>query len=98
MAFPTIQDLLEAGVHFGHQTSRWNPKMKKFIFAERNGIHIIDLKKTLFQLKKAFDLVNDIVGRGGTVAAFKANGKQIASAVALSAWPVSSLVASSLKP
>ena len=67
MAFPTIQDLLEAGVHFGHQTSRWNPKMKKFIFAERNGIHIIDLKKTLFQLKKAFDLVSDIVGRGGTV-------------------------------
>ncbi len=67
MAFPTIQDLLEAGVHFGHQTSRWNPKMKKFIFAERNGIHIIDLKKTLFQLKKAFDLVNDIVGRGGTI-------------------------------
>ena len=66
MAFPTIQDLLEAGVHFGHQTSRWNPKMKKFIFAERNGIHIIDLKKTLFQLKKAFDLVNDIVGRDHT--------------------------------
>jgi len=67
MAFPTIQDLLEAGVHFGHQTSRWNPKMKKFIFAERNGIHIIDLKKTLFQLKKAFDLVNKLVGQGGTV-------------------------------
>ena len=67
MAFPTIQDLLEAGVHFGHQTSRWNPKMKKFIFTERNGIHIIDLKKTLFQLKKAYDLINDIVGRGGTI-------------------------------
>jgi len=67
MAFPTIQDLLEAGVHFGHQTSRWNPKMKKFIFAERNGIHIIDLKKTLFQLKKAFDLVNKLVEQGGTV-------------------------------
>lgn len=67
MAFPTIQELLEAGVHFGHQTSRWNPKMKKFIFAERNGIHIIDLKKTLFQLKKAYDLINDLVGRGGTI-------------------------------
>jgi small subunit ribosomal protein S2 len=67
MAFPTIQNLLEAGVHFGHQTSRWNPKMKKFIFTERNGIHIIDLKKTLFQLKKAYDLINDIVGRGGTI-------------------------------
>jgi ribosomal protein S2 len=47
MATPQIQDLLEAGVHFGHQTSRWNPKMRKFIFAERNGIYIIDLKKTL---------------------------------------------------
>jgi small subunit ribosomal protein S2 len=67
MAFPTIQDLLEAGVHFGHQTSRWNPKMKKFIFTERNGIHIIDLKKTLFQLKRACDLVNNIVERGGSV-------------------------------
>ncbi len=67
MTFPTIQNLLEAGVHFGHQTSRWNPKMKKFIFAERNGIHIIDLKKTLFQLKKAYDLINDIVGRGGSI-------------------------------
>ena len=67
MAFPTIQNLLEAGVHFGHQTSRWNPKMKRFIFAERNGIHIIDLKKTLFQLKKAYDLVNEIVAQGGTI-------------------------------
>ena len=67
MAFPTIRDLLEAGVHFGHQTRRWNPKMKKFIFAERNGIHIIDLKKTVDQLKKAADKVRDIVENGGSI-------------------------------
>ncbi|HUU27196.1 MAG TPA: 30S ribosomal protein S2 [archaeon] len=67
MAVPTIQDLLEAGVHFGHQTRRWNPKMKKFIFAERNGIHIIDLKKTLDQIKKAADRVRAIVEDGGSI-------------------------------
>jgi small subunit ribosomal protein S2 len=48
-----LKELLEAGVHFGHQSSRWNPKMKRFIFAERNGIHIIDLKKTLNALQEA---------------------------------------------
>ena len=48
-----LKDLLEAGVHFGHQSSRWNPKMKKFIFASRNGIHIIDLQKTLRALQEA---------------------------------------------
>ncbi|MFL5637818.1 MAG: 30S ribosomal protein S2, partial [Gemmatimonadaceae bacterium] len=47
MAQPNLEQLLEAGVHFGHQTRRWNPKMRRFIFAERNGIHIIDLQKTL---------------------------------------------------
>ncbi len=67
MAFPTIQDLLESGVHFGHQTRRWNPKMKKFIFAERNGIHIIDLKKTLDHLKVAADKVRDIAADGGNI-------------------------------
>ena len=67
MAVPTIQDLLEAGVHFGHQTRRWNPKMKKFIFAERNGIHIIDLKKTLDQIKRAADRVRAIVEDGGSI-------------------------------
>ena len=50
MGIPKIQDLLGAGVHFGHQTKRWNPKMKQFIFAERNNIYIIDLKKTLSQI------------------------------------------------
>jgi small subunit ribosomal protein S2 len=67
MAFPTIQELLESGVHFGHQTRRWNPKMKKFIFAERNGIHIIDLKKTLDHLKLAADKVREIAAEGGNI-------------------------------
>ena len=53
MVEPQIQDLLEAGVHFGHQSSRWNPKMKRYIFAARNGIHIIDLQKTLKALEEA---------------------------------------------
>ena len=57
MAEPTVQDMLEAGVHFGHQTRRWNPKMRRFIFAERSGIYIIDLQKTLRQLQAAQALV-----------------------------------------
>ena len=57
MAQPQLQDLLEAGVHFGHQTRRWNPKMRRFIFAERSGIYIIDLQKTLRQLESAQDWV-----------------------------------------
>ena len=64
MATPQIQELLEAGVHFGHQTSRWNPKMRKFIFAERNGIYIIDLKKTQRQIELAQELVRTIISRG----------------------------------
>jgi small subunit ribosomal protein S2 len=67
MAVPQIQDLLEAGVHFGHQTSRWNPKMRKFIFAERNGIYIIDLKKTLRQIELAQELARSVVSRGERV-------------------------------
>ena len=57
MAQPQLQDLLEAGVHFGHQTRRWNPKMRRFIFAERSGIYIIDLQKTLRQIDKAQELL-----------------------------------------
>ena len=64
MAFPQIQELLEAGVHFGHQTRRWNPKMRRFIFAERNGIYIIDLEKTLKQLRLAQDLMRETVLKG----------------------------------
>ncbi|MCJ7459148.1 MAG: 30S ribosomal protein S2 [candidate division Zixibacteria bacterium] len=58
----TLQDLLESGVHFGHQTKRWNPKMKPFIFTARNGIYIIDLQKTLNSLEKACQKVKEIVG------------------------------------
>jgi small subunit ribosomal protein S2 len=68
MAVPAqLRALLEAGVHFGHQTRRWNPKMRRFIFAERNGIYIIDLNKTLRQLERAKELVGGIVGEGGRV-------------------------------
>jgi len=62
-----LRDLLEAGVHFGHQTSRWNPKMRRFIFTERNGIHIIDLKKTLERLRAAQAAVREITLRGERV-------------------------------
>ena len=67
MATPQIQELLEAGVHFGHQTSRWNPKMRKFIFAERNGIYIIDLKKTQRQIELAQELIRQVISRGERV-------------------------------
>jgi small subunit ribosomal protein S2 len=64
MAQPQLQDLLEAGVHFGHQTRRWNPKMRRFIFAERSGIYIIDLQKTLRQIQKAQELLRSVVLKG----------------------------------
>ncbi len=64
---PSLEQLLAAGVHFGHQTRRWNPKMRRFIFAERNGIHIIDLQKTLQQIELAQKLVRDVVMRGENV-------------------------------
>ena len=67
MAQPQLQQLLEAGVHFGHQTRRWNPKMRRFIFAERNGIYIIDLQKTLRQLELAQAKVREVVMRGENV-------------------------------
>ena len=67
MAAVTLRDLLEAGVHFGHQTSRWNPKMRKYIFMERSGIYILDLQKTLSLLERAQKLVTEAVARGGTV-------------------------------
>jgi small subunit ribosomal protein S2 len=62
-----MKALLEAGVHFGHQTRRWNPKMRKFIFSERNGIHIIDLAQTVERLEAACDFVRDLVANGGTI-------------------------------
>ena len=63
----SMKALLEAGVHFGHQTRRWNPKMRKFIFSERNGIHIIDLQQTVDRLEAACDFVSDMVSNGGTI-------------------------------
>ena len=62
-----MKDLLEAGVHFGHQTRRWNPKMARFIFTERNGIYIIDLQKTVDQVEQAYKLIKDVVEEGGKV-------------------------------
>ncbi|MGC9333858.1 MAG: 30S ribosomal protein S2, partial [Anaerolineae bacterium] len=67
MANITMKALLESGVHFGHRTRRWNPKMKPFIFTERNGIHILDLQQTIGWLEKAYNLVRDTVANGGTV-------------------------------
>src|SRR5438105_5094474 len=67
MAQPQLQDLLEAGIHFGHQTRRWNPKMRRFIFAERSGIYIIDLEKTLGGLQEAYNFLLDVGRRGGAV-------------------------------
>ena len=60
----SIQDLLEAGVHCGHQTRRWNPKMRRYIFGERGGIHIIDLEQTYALLRRAQDFVGDLAARG----------------------------------
>jgi small subunit ribosomal protein S2 len=67
MAVVTMRQLLESGVHFGHQTRRWNPKMKRFIFTERNGIYIIDLQQSLSFIDRAFDFVKETVAHGGTI-------------------------------
>ncbi|MEV0406952.1 30S ribosomal protein S2 [Actinoallomurus sp. NPDC050550] len=63
----TMKQLLESGVHFGHQTRRWNPKMKRFIFTERNGIYIIDLQQSLSYIDRAFDFIKETVAHGGTI-------------------------------
>ncbi len=67
MAHVSLRELLEAGVHFGHQTRRWNPKMRRFIFGESSGIHIIDLQKTEVLLERAQEFAANVAGRGGTV-------------------------------
>ena len=67
MAVVTIRQLLDSGVHFGHQTRRWNPKMKRFIFTERNGIYIIDLQKSLGYIDNAFEFVKETVSHGGSI-------------------------------
>jgi small subunit ribosomal protein S2 len=76
----TMKELLEAGVHFGHQTRRWDPHMKPYIFTERNGIHIIDLQKTIAQLKIAYNVVKETAIRGGIVL-FVGTKKQAQSAI-----------------
>ena len=81
MAAVTMKQLLEAGVHFGHQTRRWNPKMRPFIFGERNGIHIIDLRQTVDQIADATKYVTDLTSNGGTVL-FVGTKKQAQTAVA----------------
>jgi len=80
MSSPSLEQLLAAGVHFGHQTRRWNPKMRRFIFAERNGIHIIDLQKTLRQIELAQKLVREVVLRGENVL-FVCTKRQLAAIV-----------------
>ena len=67
MSVISMKQLLEAGVHFGHQTRRWNPKMKKYIFTERNGIYIIDLQKTVKKVEEAYKYVKELAANGGTM-------------------------------
>ena len=81
MAVVTMRQLLESGVHFGHQTRRWNPKMKRFIFTERNGIYIIDLRQSLEYIEKAFDYVKNTVADGGMIL-FVGTKKQAQEAIA----------------
>ena len=81
MATITMKELLEAGVHFGHQTKRWNPKMKEYIFGERNGIYIIDLQKTLKMFKEASKFVQDLAA-GGRVVLFVGTKRQAQEAIA----------------
>ena len=81
MAVVTMRQLLESGVHFGHQTRRWNPKMKRFIMTERNGIYIIDLQQSLAYIDRAYAFVKDTVAKGGTVM-FVGTKKQAQQAIA----------------
>ncbi len=81
MAVVTMRQLLESGVHFGHQTRRWNPKMKRFIMTERNGIYIIDLQQSLSYIDRSYAFVKDVVAKGGTVM-FVGTKKQAQEAIA----------------
>jgi small subunit ribosomal protein S2 len=81
MANIGMREMLEAGAHFGHQTRRWNPKMKPYIFGARNGIYIIDLQQTLPLFEKAYKAVSDVVAKGGKVL-FIATKKQAQEVVA----------------
>jgi small subunit ribosomal protein S2 len=81
MSVVTMKELLESGVHFGHQVKRWNPKMKKYIFGERNGIHIIDLQKTLKAIEDAYNFVRDVAATGAPIL-FVGTKKQAQDAIA----------------
>ena len=80
MSVVSMKQLLEAGVHFGHQTRRWNPKMAKYIFTERNGIYIIDLQKTVKKLEEAYNLVRDMSAEGKDIL-FVGTKKQAAASI-----------------
>ena len=80
MAVVSMKQLLEAGVHFGHQTRRWNPKMAPYIFTERNGIYIIDLQKTVRKLDEAYSFVRDVAANGGEIL-FVGTKKQAADSI-----------------
>ncbi|MCX2163052.1 30S ribosomal protein S2 [Corynebacterium auriscanis] len=84
MAVVTMRELLDAGVHFGHQTRRWNPKMKRFIFTDRNGIYIIDLQQTLTFIDEAYEFVKETVAHGGNIL-YVGTKKQAQEAVATEA-------------
>jgi len=90
MATIGVKELLEAGVHFGHQTRRWNPKMKKFIFEARNGIHIIDLSKTVGQIETALEYLAGVASKGGQIL-FVGTKKQAQEAIKESAKSCSQL-------
>ena len=84
MSVISMKQLLEAGVHFGHQTRRWNPKMAPYIFTERNGIHIIDLQKSVVKVDEAYKAVSEIATQGGTIL-FVGTKKQAQDAVKVEA-------------
>jgi small subunit ribosomal protein S2 len=87
MAVVTMKQLLDSGAHFGHQTRRWNPKMKRFIFTDRNGIYIIDLQQTLTYIDKAYEFVRETVAHGGTIL-FVGTKKQAQESIAAEATRV----------
>ncbi len=87
MAVVTMRQLLDSGAHFGHQTRRWNPKMKRFIFTDRNGIYIIDLQQTLTYIDRAYEFVKETVAHGGTVL-FVGTKKQAQESIAAEATRV----------
>ena len=80
MSVISMKQLLEAGVHFGHQTRRWNPKMAPYIYTERNGIYIIDLQKSVGKVDEAYKAVSDIAAEGGTIL-FAGTKKQAQDAI-----------------